>query len=90
MDDKAKIMAVLQQNGINNIDDLASMIASENESPIGTIAKNPQLGNPNLGLGIDPTIAASWVIKVWKLDAALQDMDINDLPTELGGNILNP
>ncbi|MGR2701694.1 hypothetical protein [Vibrio campbellii] len=65
------------------------MIASENESPIGTIAKNPQLGDANLGYGVDPTISASWVIKAFRLDSSLEQLDINDLPEELGGNILN-
>tara|TARA_R110000764_G_scaffold199956_2_gene285287 strand:- start:1561 stop:1818 length:258 start_codon:yes stop_codon:yes gene_type:complete len=68
---KDQVKAVLAKNGIQDLDQLADLIASSS------------VDNP-LGDNINP-VAASWVIKVWKLDATAA---VSELPDGLGGDIL--
>ncbi|WP_104418339.1 hypothetical protein [Neolewinella xylanilytica] len=73
-----QIKEILEHNGISTIDDLVSQLAdSENPRP-GIILKEGQLVGE---------LDRSWFIKVWELDKLLEG-DINELPSELGGNIM--
>lgn len=66
-----QVKAILARNGVNDLDQLADLIASSSLDNPGAPDINP--------------VAASWVIKVWKLDAAAA---VGELPDDLGGDIL--
>ncbi len=65
-----EVKEILKKNGVESIDQLASLIASS------------QAGKP-FQPDISP-VAASWVIKVWKLDKTAPDL----MPDHLGGDII--
>lgn len=70
-----EVKEILSKNGINDIDELANMIA---ESESGNILQKD----------ISP-VAASWVIKVWKLsDKQIQDLKEDMMPDDIGGDII--
>lgn len=70
-----QIKEALKANDINSIEDLAKLLADDQNSIPGSISKIDELGK-------------SWVIKVWKLDRRLEDLDVRELPSNLGGNLL--
>lgn len=70
-----QIQKVLKTNGIQSLEDLSELLAEGQNSRPGTISKLDQLGK-------------SWIIKVWELDKRLEDLEITNLPENLGGSIL--
>ena len=65
-----EVKEILRKNGVESLDQLANLIAAG------------QAGKP-FQPDISP-VAASWVIKVWKLDAGAADL----MPDHLGGDII--
>lgn len=68
---KTEVIEVFSKNGIKDLDQLAGLISSSS------------VDNP-LADSID-AVAASWIIKVWKLD---KKAEMLELPKELGGDII--
>jgi hypothetical protein len=56
----AQVKEILKKNGVESLDQLASLIAAQS-------AANPGAGN------LDP-LGKSWVIKVWELDRTIDDL----------------
>ena len=70
-----QVQEVLKANGINSIEDLAKLLAEDQNSKPGSITKLDELGK-------------SWIIRVWELKENLEDIQIKNLPKTLGGEIL--
>lgn len=74
---KDQVKEILAKNGIKDIDQLASLIASNSSGNPLSDSINPIAGKDKDG--------DSWVIKVWKL---MPKSDMKELPTALGGDII--
>jgi len=73
---QSEIKAVLKKNGIHSIDDLTKMLI-ENDSAPGIISKKSSQASP-----------LNWIISFWRLPNLIKDHRLDDLPNELGGELL--
>lgn len=76
---KAQVKEILAKNGIKDIDQLASLIASNSSGNPLSDSINPIAGKDKDKDG------DSWIIKVWKL---MPSPNTKELPTALGGDII--
>jgi len=71
-----QVEAILEKNGIHSLDDLTKLITENDKTP-GVIVKRTAPDSP-----------LNWIISFWQLPRVLKDHKIDDLPQELGGDLL--
>ena len=70
-----QVEAILEKNGIHSLNDLTKLITENDKTP-GILVKR------------SPDSPLNWIISFWHLPDILKDHKIDDLPEELGGNLL--
>lgn len=75
---KEQVKEIFAKHQINSIDDLAGLLVEQQNSPAGAFS----IDDPNQH-------QKSWIIKVWEIKKAPDELNIRNLPENLGGDILN-